>query len=68
MPDDQPFLFPRGRRRRSLRVDAEHAGRVLEVSMHDGRKQPFVATSTNARVRPFVLVGAAGHDGEATGR
>lgn len=29
-------------------------GRVLEVSMDDGRKQPFFAATANVRVRPLV--------------
>ena len=29
-------------------------GRVLEVSMDDGRKQPFFAATANVRVQPLV--------------
>ena len=29
-------------------------GRVLEVTMDDGRKQPFFAATANVRVRPLV--------------
>ncbi|MEJ2503886.1 MAG: hypothetical protein P8177_11345 [Gemmatimonadota bacterium] len=29
-------------------------GRVLEVAMDDGRKQPFFAATANVRVQPVV--------------
>lgn len=32
-----------------------NGGRVLEVSMDDGRKQPFFAATANVRVRPEKL-------------
>ena len=36
-------------------------GRVLEVSMDDGRKQPFYAATANVRVRPLAPDEPADH-------
>lgn len=41
-------------------------GRVLEVSMDDGRKPPFFASTANVRVQPLAPDQPAGGDGEAT--
>lgn len=38
-------------------------GRVLEVSMDDGRKPPFFAATANVRVRPSAADDSAGGDG-----
>lgn len=38
-------------------------GRVLEVSMDDGRKQPFFAATANVRVQPLTSGDPAPSDG-----
>lgn len=40
-------------------------GRVLEVSMDDGRKPPFFAATANVRVRPVGPEDTGGGDGVA---
>ncbi len=41
-------------------------GRVLEVSMDDGRKQPFFAATANVRVRPLASGDLSAGDGVAS--
>ena len=40
-------------------------GRVLEVAMDDGRKQPFFAATANVRVQPLVADEPTAGDGVA---
>ena len=43
-------------------------GRVIEVSMDDGRKHPFFAASANVRVRPLAPESPDSGDGAAPER